>query len=181
MSPRWCIVRCVLALAFCALAGSVALARSGARASGGAQARPAAATPRIWMPPSLAARSEDERRRRVEGWRALLPEPGGLAVATALPRVEEGVPIVVADARYMSDAELAELSSFVDEGGAALVAGWVGARADGDFDAGLARMGRFLRVPRVVALGKDEAFYVAVGSRGPLVAGTDPGEKIELG
>lgn len=169
-----------LALAACLLAAGAALVRSGAHAAASFKATPEA-LPRIWIPPSLAARPAEESARRIDGWRALLPEPAALAVVTTLPRVEEGAAVVVADARYMTDAELAELERFVEAGGAVLIAGWVGAQADADFDAGVARMRAFLRVPRIATLGKDEAFYVAAGARGPLVAGTDPGEKIELG
>jgi peptidoglycan/xylan/chitin deacetylase (PgdA/CDA1 family) len=174
------VARIGTALAACMLAACGLLS-----CDGGQAARPPAQVapdePLVWVPPSLAARAQPERSRSLDAWRALLPELAGLPAVTTLSGVAKGASVVVADGRYMTTAELSELERFIESGGAAVLAGWVAVRAGAGFDAGVARMRDFLRVPRIATLGKAEAFFVAAGARGPLVAGTDPGERIELG
>ncbi len=167
-----------LVLLLLSLGFSSVFACGGSHAAGPGRSLPAL-TPRLWVPASLAARPEAEGARRIDAWSALLPRTARLV--TTLPGPGEGSPVVVADARHMTEDELAALESFIEAGGAVLLSGWVGALGGPSFDAGIARMRGFLRVPRIEKLGRDDSLFVAAGARGPLVASTDPGERIDLG
>jgi peptidoglycan/xylan/chitin deacetylase (PgdA/CDA1 family) len=136
----------------------------------------------LFEPASLRAAPEPERVRRREQWRALLPREPEVPVVEALPdpAARELDAVIVSDARWMDDAEVAQLRAWLGSGGAALLAGWVGVRAAEDWAAGALRMARLLEVPEVARLPREASLYAAAGARGPLSAGLLPGEKTGL-
>ncbi len=136
----------------------------------------------LFEPASLRAAPEPERLRRREQWRALLPRESGAPVVDALPDPAQGGldAVIVSDARWMDDDEVARLRDYVAAGGAALLAGWVGVRAGEDWAAGAERMAGLLGVEAVARLPRDASLFAAAGARGPVSAGLLPGEKAGL-
>jgi peptidoglycan/xylan/chitin deacetylase (PgdA/CDA1 family) len=134
-----------------------------------------------WEPASLAAAAPGERARRATRWRELLPEGAVLEPRGALPESAPGARVIVSDARFLDDAEAASLRAFVEAGGGALVAGWIGVRAQENWAAGEVRMRALLGAPRLVSVPRDATLRVAAGRRGPLTAGLLPAERAFLG
>lgn len=123
----------------------------------------------LWEPESGDVEAEVPRLQRRERWRAVLPPGAELETARRLESlVPEIAVIAVANAEALSEAELVQLGSWVENGGSALLAGWVAAPDGGDRRGALARA---LGVERAGALRREAARFVTAGARGPLSSG----------
>jgi peptidoglycan/xylan/chitin deacetylase (PgdA/CDA1 family) len=139
-------------------------------------AAPAPGTVHLWEPPSTLGDPEWKKVERFETWRAALPAGVTLAATKDLRTESRGV-VVVDDASRLTQAEIAQLVAHIEAGGGAVLAGWVGAH--GDSGPG-ENMRALLGVERVEIVPPEQAYFAAVGGRGPLSAGLAPGERADL-
>jgi peptidoglycan/xylan/chitin deacetylase (PgdA/CDA1 family) len=138
------------------------------------EAQPVSAFPdRVgyFEPERSRERPEWERRALRAAWNDLLPDALEKTAVTKLEELPKRTDaLVVADASRLSPAEGEALLRWVEGGGSAILAGWIGST-----EQPTELMHALLSVDRVDILGRDESYFVAAARRGTLNAGLAPG------
>lgn len=133
----------------------------------------------IWQPASLKQAPLEDHEAGRWAWDALL-DSGKKRAVDSLADVPAQATVVVSDARWLTDAEAEAVEKFIRSGGRVLMSGWIGVRSGENWDAGIERMKRLLRVASVERLDAERSYFVAAGARGPLSAPLRPSERIGL-